>query len=298
MKTVAKINPEEEYQNAKKLIELAGKQVLEKSNLTSLDSSVDNIITAAKVLMEREDSRRGKKNPPKENPLPKGRKKGEDREKTTKLPSERYPNLEIKENTIRPDDLPKCPCCGKEMKESGLCDTSEKLEVTPKKYYIERQKRVKYTCGHCHGGMINTPAVPSIVPTSNYGDSLIIDSSLSKFLDLIPMERYSAIAARAGVIDLPPQTLIGLSHQLAEFLVLVLKKIRLEVLLSKHLRADETTHKMLEGDDTHNWYLWGFFSSHACYYEAHNTRSGDVIKTFLKGSKAESLLSDDYRWIF
>ena len=75
MKTVVKINPEEEYQNAKKVIELASRQVLEESNLTLLCYSVDNLITAARVLMEREDRRRGKRKPPKENPKPKGRKK-------------------------------------------------------------------------------------------------------------------------------------------------------------------------------------------------------------------------------
>ena len=92
------------------------------------------------------------------------------------------------------------------MKESGLFDTSEKLEVIPKKYYIERKMRVKYNCGKCHGGMVNTPSQPSIIPLSNYGDSLIIDSSLSKYCDLIPMDRYAAIAARNGLLDLHPES--------------------------------------------------------------------------------------------
>ncbi|MBF0364118.1 MAG: IS66 family transposase [Oligoflexia bacterium] len=294
MKTVIKINPEQEYECAKKIIEEASINRLSQSSVSSLSSSVDNLITVARVLMEREENRRGKQKPPKENPKPKGRKKGEDRGDITKLPSKRYPNLEINETIVRPVTPPKCLCCGEVMKESGLFDVSEKLEAIPKKYYIERQKRVKYNCGKCYGGMINTPAKPSIVPLSNYGDSLIIDASLSKYCDLIPMERYTAIAAREGLEGLPPQSLIENSHHLADFLSPAFVKIKTEVLSSKHLNADETTHKMLEGDDTKNWYLWGFFCSHACYYEAHNTRSGDVIKDFLKNSRAESLMSDDY----
>ncbi len=82
------------------------------------------------------------------------------------------------------------------MKESGLYDTTEKLEVIPKRYYIQRNKRLKYNCGNCHGVIINTAALPSIVPSSNYRDGMIIDVTLSKFCDLIPMERYTQMAFR------------------------------------------------------------------------------------------------------
>jgi transposase len=294
MKTVAKINPEQEYENAKKIIDLASKDRLSEDSLSSLDSSVDNLITAARVLIEREERRRGRRNPPKENPQPKGRSKGEERASLKKLPSDRYPHIEVKEVIMRADNPPQCPCCHQSMKESGLFDTSEKLEVIPKSYLIERQKRVKYNCGSCHGGMINTPTQQSIVPTSNYGDSFIIDVALSKYCDLIPIERYTAMAGRDGLMDLPPQSLIGLTHHLANFLWPVLLKIKNEVLAARVLLADETPHKMLEGDTTKNWYLWGFFCSYACYFEVHNTRSGDIVKNFLKESQASHLLSDGY----
>ena len=225
MKTVTKINPEQEYENAKKIIEMAGYERLTQNNISSLDSSVDNLMTAARVLMEREEIRRGKRKPPKENPKPKGRGKGEGRGESKKLPSLRYPNIEVKELILRPVNPPQCPCCNKPMKESGLFDTSEKLEIIPKSYFIEREKRVKYNCGNCHGGMVNTPAKPSIIPTSNFGDSLIIDVALSKFCDLIPTERYAAMAGREGLLDLPPQSLIGVTHNFSNFLRPVLVKI-------------------------------------------------------------------------
>jgi len=295
MKTVVKIDPEKEYENAKKLIELATKQRLDTVAAGSLDSSVDNLITAARVLMEREEIRRGRKHePPKETVKPKGRHKGEEREESKKLPSERFPNLEIKEDIISPEHPPRCPCCNEIMKESGLFDISEKLEVIPKQYYIQRNKRIKFNCSHCHGGMVNTPAVPSIVPTSNYGDSVIIDAALSKYCDLIPMERYVQIASRDGLEDLPAQSLIGLTHHLANFLFVIYEKIKMEVLSSIVLQADETPHKMLEGDDSRNWYLWGFFSPIACFFEIQNTRSGDIVYNFIKDSKAKYLVSDGY----
>lgn len=293
MKTVAKIDPEKEYENAKKLIEQASKERLDIDNASSLDSSVDNLITAARVLMEREERRRGKKQPPKKNKI-KGRNKGDARKESRKLPSERFPNLEVKEIIITPDVIPKCPCCSEKMKESGLFDTSEKLETIPQKYHIIRSKRVKFNCSNCHGSMVNTPALPSIVPTSNYGDSLVIDVSLSKYCDLIPIERYSQIAYRNGLENLPPQSLIGLTHHLAKFLSPVYEKIKKEILSSLLLQADETPHKMLEGHERYNWYLWGFFSKHGCCFEAHSSRSGDVAINFLKQSQAKYLVTDGY----
>ena len=291
MKTVVKIDPEKEYKSAKRLIEQATWS--DPENATALDSSVDNLITAARVLMEREERRRGKKRPPKKN-TPKGRSKGDIRKESKKLPSERFPSLEIKEVLVNPEIPPKCPCCNEIMKESGLFDTSEKLETIPQKYYIQRSKRPKFNCSNCYGGMVNTPAPASIVPTSNYGDSLIIDVSLSKYCDLIPMERYAQIAYRNGLATLPPQSLIGLTHHLANFLSPVYEKIKEEILSSSVLQADETPHKMLEGDERYNWYLWGFFSQHGCYFEAQDTRSGDIAINFLKNAKAKYLVTDGY----
>ena len=296
MKTVVKINPEEEYEKAKEILETSGVELLDTPSLHSLNSSLENLITVARVLMEREEKRRGKKKDevPKENKPKKGRKKGDKRKEIKKLPSVRYPNLEVKEKTIYPEKTPDCPCCGSEMKLSGLFDTTEKLETIPKKYYIQRYKRPKFNCGKCHGAIVNTAALPSIVSSSNYGDSMIIDATLSKFCDLIPMERYVQMAYRAEVIDLPPQSLIGLTHQLADFLYPIYSKLKGEVQTDEILLADETTHKMLEGDDTSSWYLWGFFNKRASYFEAHGTRSGDVALEFLKGSKTKYLMTDGY----
>lgn len=293
MKTVAKIEPEKEYKNVQKILEETGKFFFNDQSLSSLSASVDNIMTAARVLMEREQRRRGTKKPPKE-AKDKGRKEGEQRKEATKLPSERYPDIEVREDVIFPHKAPKCPCCHSIMKESGLFDVTEKLEVIPKRYYIQRNKRPKFNCGKCHGAIVNTPAPASIVPSSNYGDSVIIDVTVSKFCDLIPMERYSQIAYRNGLMGLPPQSLIGLTHLLADFLMPVYLKIKKEVLSSIVLLADETTHKMLEGDETRNWFLWGFFSTTASYFEAHNTRSGDVVFDFLKNSHAQFLVTDGY----
>lgn len=294
MKKIVKIDPEKEYEIAKKLIELSSEKMLETNDLGALGSSVDNLITVARVLMEREARRHGPPKTPSNN-MPKGRKKGESREDVNKLPSKKFLNLEIKEKIVGMDQVPTCKCCNRPMKPSGLFNTCEKLEVIPKQYYISRIKAVIFNCQSDCGAIQNSSPVPSIVPTSNYGDSFIIDVALSKYCDLIPIERYVQIAFRSGIGgELPAQSLIGLTHHLANFMEDIYQMIRAESLVAKVLHMDETPLKMLEGDDTHNWYLWGFFSKHSCYFEDHNTRSGNVAYEFLKHSSAETIMTDGY----
>ena len=79
MKTVVKIDPELEYQNAKNVLAEVGQELLDSKSLHQLDASLENLITVARVLMEREDKRRGKKKVPRENKIKKGRKKGQER---------------------------------------------------------------------------------------------------------------------------------------------------------------------------------------------------------------------------
>ncbi|MGK5087986.1 IS66 family transposase [Bdellovibrionota bacterium FG-2] len=66
------------------------------------------------------------------------------------------------------------------------------------------------------------------------------------------------------------------------------------MLSNKILHADETPHRMLEGDEKENWYHWGFTNKIAAYFDIRDTRSGDVASDFLKKSACEYLMSDVY----
>lgn len=208
------------------------------------------------------------------------------------LPSERYPNVDIIEKRVELDKLPTCPCCSKEMKDSGLTEDCEYLTVIPRRYYIVQQQRVKYRCSTCQEGLVTAPAIPRIKAGSSYSDEMVVDVALSKYCDLIPVERYVQMAERGGVSGLPANTLIQGTHNLADFLAPVYNKIKNEVMSSKVLHADETPHRMLEGDEKSNWYLWGFSTDRASYFEAHDTRSGSVAADIIKKSNCEFLVSD------
>ena len=137
-------------------------------------------------------------------------------EKRIKKPSERYPNIPIREEVIAINPAPSCKCCGSLMSDSGMTEDSEQLNVIPKKYEIIVYKRVKYRCG-CHGSIVTAPVNARIIPGSPYSDVMIQDVVLSKYCDLIPIDRYTKMAARGGLADLPPHSLIEVTHSYADF---------------------------------------------------------------------------------
>ena len=214
--------------------------------------------------------------------------------KRVRLPRERYKNLDIVEKQVSFDETPGCPCCSEKMQETELFDSCEYLTFIPRKYYVVREKRKKYRCKSCQGALVTTPAIPRVIPGGAYSDEMIIDVTLGKFLDLIPIERYTQIARRDGLVELPANSLITTTHKLADYIEGSYELIRKEVLESEVIHADETPHRMLEGDKKENWYVWGFSSDSASYFELRDTRSGDVASDLLVQSSCKYLMSDVY----
>ena len=109
-----------------------------------------------------------------------------------KKPSERYPNIPVREVPLTIDPLSACDACGEQMSDSGMTEDSEQLTVIPKKFEILRTKRSIYRC-KCQGCMTTAPVLPRILEGSTYSDEMILDVSLSKYCDLIPVERQAAM---------------------------------------------------------------------------------------------------------
>ena len=258
-----------------------------KEELKQKSYSVDELLITIKNKIYGRSSERSIKPEAK-----KGKSSGKDKKKRVLLPSLRYPEAPLLERDITLDVLPSCSCCGTQMHDTGMTEDSEYLTVIPKQHIVVRQKRHKYGCDKCHGDMKTAPAPPKIIEGGAYSDEMVIDASLSKYCDLIPMERYAAMAGREGLSDLPPQSLIEGSHQLAAFVKPAYSKIKNEVTSSTVWHADETPHRMLEGSPIMSWYLWGFSTPTACYFEYHSTRSGDVAYELLLNSRCQFLVSD------
>lgn len=210
------------------------------------------------------------------------------------LPSERYPDAPLIEQHITLDVLPSCKCCGTEMQDSGMTEDSEFLTKVPAEYYVVVQMRHKYRCGGCHSDIQTAPLPPRIAPGGSYSDELIMDVAVSKYCDLIPIERQAKMAERAGLKGIPPQSLIESTHSFADLVRPAYVGCEEEFLASIVGHADETPHNMLEGDKKRSWYLWGFATEKTSYFEYHDSRSGDVASDLLIKSKCEYLVSDVY----
>lgn len=212
-----------------------------------------------------------------------------------KLPSERYPNLPIVEVEIRSEHPPICDC-GHHMCESKMRTTTERLEVQPKVYYISRENQVIYTCESCKNGIATAPAKPHIVPGSPYGDSFVLDVTLSKLCDLIPINRWVSIAARQGVEGIPPNSLHDFFRHLAISLDPSYKRHVAEIKnFPGAMLADETRHNMMEGSEKKSWYLWSFNTERGVVFQVEDTRAGDVASNFLKTCMCHTLVTDAYR---
>lgn len=207
-------------------------------------------------------------------------------------PSERYTDLEVTEEHVEMLEAPKCGVCESVMVDSGMTEDSEYLLSCIRKFSIILQKRHIYRCMRCHGDLQTASSPKRIKPGSAYGDELIQDVTLSKYCDLIPIERYAAMAGRSGVPGLPAQSLIETTHYLADFLFPAYQLLFQEMLTEKVLSADETPHRMLEGSKTKNWFLWCFTSKRTVYFEAHETRAGKVASDLLKAAECVLLVSD------
>jgi len=216
------------------------------------------------------------------------------RGETTKQLSERYPEARVEIEDINFTTPQVCPACGEVMQDSGMAETAEYLDLKPKEFIVVEQRRHKHHCGKCHGSIATAPLPARTIPGGSYSDELIVDATLSKFCDLIPMDRYTKMAGRGGLSGLPPHSLIQASFKLAEFMVGLYELIKREVLAEEVLRADETPHRMLEGDAKKRWFLWGFSTPRACFFECHDTRSGDVSTAVLSSSNCTVLVSDVY----
>ncbi|OFZ52175.1 MAG: hypothetical protein A2381_16385 [Bdellovibrionales bacterium RIFOXYB1_FULL_37_110] len=205
---------------------------------------------------------------------------------------ERYPNLEVKETEVANPLHYQCPDCNTYLSDTGLTEDSEILRVIPRRYYIEVIKRHKYSCRLCRGTMICAPLLPRIAPPGSiYSDEVIIYWALSKYVNFVPMGRMAAISKLEG-FDFPANSMIETTHYLASFLEMTYWQCKEELLQEKQIKADESPLRMLEGSEKMSWQLWAFIARFTAYYEAHDTRAGDVCTSVLVDSKCEGLLTD------
>ena len=189
---------------------------------------------------------------------------------------------------IEPENT-NCPTpeCGQPMVRVGE-DISERLDIIPAKFFVQRQIRGKWACRCCQL-MVQEPAAPQVFDNALPTPGLQAHSAVSRFVDHLPYYRQEQINARSGV-HTPRSTLAAWGGQTGAQLLPLYEAHRDFVMDSRVVHADETPIGLLEpgAGKTRKAYMWAyargaFDDMPAVVYDFCAGRSGKYPHEFLKG---------------
>ena len=195
------------------------------------------------------------------------------------------------------DEAKRCDCgCQKERFGE---EVTEQLDIVPMQLKVISHVRPKYVCKECEGNISIAPMPHLLLPKSIAAPGLIADAIISKYVDHIPLYRQEMIWARYGVV-IPRNTSCDWLMKTAEICQPLLQLLRLDILATGYVQADETPLQVLNEpnrQDQQNSYMWvyrGNGEKHkAVIYEYQETRAAHHPQTFLSGYRGY-LQTDGY----
>ena len=189
---------------------------------------------------------------------------------------------------VEPEDT-HCPTpeCGQPMVRVGE-DVSERLDIIPAQFFVQRQIRGKWACRCCQL-LVQEPAAPQVFDNALPTPGLQAHTVVSRFVDHIPYYRQQQINARAGV-HTPRSTLAAWSGHTGAQLMPLYDAHRAFVLGSRVVHADETPIALLDpgGGKTRRAYMWAyargaFEAEPGVVFDFCAGRGGKYATEFLKG---------------
>jgi len=198
------------------------------------------------------------------------------------------PHLPRVDQRVEPENT-MCPTpeCGQPMVRVGE-DISERLDVVPAQFFVQRQIRGKWACKCCQL-MVQEPAASQVFDNALPTPGLQAHTVVSRFVDHIPYHRQELMNARGGV-HTPRSTLAGWGGQTGAQLRPLFDAHRHFVLGSRVVHADETPIAMLDpgAGKTKKGYMWayargGFDADPGVVYDFCLGRGGKYPHEFLKG---------------
>jgi transposase len=207
-------------------------------------------------------------------------------------------HLERKERIIRvPAAECTCSQCGELKKLIGY-ESSERLAIQPVELYVELTKREKRACPRCEELGVSTAPVPAtIIEKGVLADSLVVETTLNKYLDHLPLYRQAARLGRDVGIEVSQSTLGSSVLKVGELLLGVAEAMKKELLAGGYVQADETTvpvqSERTRGKN-HQAYLWEYsLPGSVVVYDFQMGRARGGPANFLEGFGGR-LQSDGY----
>jgi len=177
-------------------------------------------------------------------------------------------------------------------------DISERLDIIPAKFFVQRQIRGKWACKCCQL-LLQEPAAAQVFDNALPTPGLQAHVAVSRYVDHIPYYRQESMYARSGV-HTPRSTLAGWSGQTGAQLMPLYDAQRDFVLGSRIVHADETPISMLDpgAGKTKKVYMWayarGVYDPHpGVVFDFCLGRGGKYASEFLKGWSG-TLVVDGY----
>ena len=198
------------------------------------------------------------------------------------------PHLPRVDTRIEPENT-HCPSpeCGQPMVRVGE-DISERLDIVPAQFFVQRQIRGKWACRCCQL-MVQQPAAPQVFDNALPTPGLQAHTVISRFVDHLPYYRQEQINARSGV-NTPRSSLAAWSGQTGAQLMPLYEAHRAFVLGSRVIHADETPIGLLDpgAGKTKKAYMWAyargaFEDKPGVVYDFCPGRGGKYPHEFLKG---------------
>ena len=187
--------------------------------------------------------------------------------------------------------------CGQAMQRVGE-DVSERLDIVPAQFIVQRQIRGKWVCRCCER-LVQEPAAVQVFENGMPTPGLQAHTVISRFVDHLPYYRQEQINARAGV-HTPRATLAAWGGQTGAQLMPLFEVHRDFVLDSRVLHADETTVALLDpgAGKTKTAYMWAyargaFETERGVVYDFCPGRGGKYPFEFLRGWSG-TLVCDEY----
>lgn len=198
------------------------------------------------------------------------------------------PHLPRVDTRVEPENT-NCPSpeCGQPMVRVGE-DVSERLDIIPAQFFVQRQIRGKWACRCCQL-MVQEPAAAQVFDNALPTPGLQAHTAVSRFVDHIPYYRQEQINARSGV-HTPRSTLAAWGGQTGAQLLPLYEAHREFVLGSRVVHADETPIGLLDpgAGKTKKAYMWAyargaFEDKPGVVYDFCAGRGGKYPHEFLKG---------------
>ncbi|MGN8160849.1 IS66 family transposase, partial [Salinisphaera sp. SWV1] len=196
-----------------------------------------------------------------------------------------------------PDEARQCDC-GTPMVRIGE-EVSEQLDIVPMQVRVIRTVRPRYGCPKGTHAPITAPAVPRVLPRSQFSAGLLAMLLSVKYVDGLPLHRFAKVLGRHGV-EVPRQSLARATIQTSRALQPLFNLARDVMLESAVIHMDETRIQVLKEpgrSPTSESYMWvqrgGPPQQPIVLFDYDPSRAGEVPKRLLEGWRGY-LMTDDY----